>query len=58
MSRTDELLAEIRGTPMFCILPVRLRRGAGFFADGWAWLRWVTKRRHIGFPSFYYTDEE
>lgn len=53
----NSMLAEIEGVRHFCWLPTRLRKGAGFFDAGWAWLRWVTKKRYIGFSSYYYTDE-
>lgn len=51
----QELTAAINvGTLKFAWLPTRVRTESGWFRDGFVWLQWVRRLRHIGFPTYYY----
>jgi hypothetical protein len=53
----EELMAAIRGRQKFAWLPVRLYDYSGHYPRGWAWRRWVTFKRAIGYPRYYHTTE-
>ena len=53
MNSFDRLMQEIEGRVVFAWLPVEVKKGAGFFRDGWVWLRPVVRKRYIGIDAYY-----
>lgn len=55
----EKIFKEINGIIVFAWFPVKLYTGkAGYFRNGYAWLRNVLKCRRIGFNSYFHINIE